>query len=83
MSANIQEPTTDGFEWTSDSTEAIDRILYFELGAFALVDAVEMKFPPGDTYKFDLIITDNKVYEQPVNTIEVTQLLKRCTCVYS
>lgn len=46
------------------------------------MDAVETKFPPGDTYKFDLIITDNKVYEQPVNTIEVTQFLKRCTCVF-
>lgn len=66
-----QEPTTDGFEWTSDSPEAIDRVLYVELGAFALVDAVEMKFPAGDTYKFDLVITDGKVWDEPINTIEV------------
>eukprot|EP00903_Cladosiphon_okamuranus_P018634 g17151.t1 len=66
----FNEPTTDGFEWTSDSPLAVDRVLYFELGAFALVDAVEMKFPAGDTYKFDLVITDGKVYDEPINTIE-------------
>eukprot|EP00752_Nemacystus_decipiens_P014962 g13321.t1 len=63
-------PTSDGFEWTSDSVDAIDQVVYFELGAFALVDAVEIKFAAGDTYKFDLVITDGKVYDEPINTIE-------------
>lgn len=73
-----QEPTTDGFEWSSDSDEAIDRTLYFELGAYALVDAVEMKFPVGDTYKFDLYITDNEDYDEPIKTIEARKLSVLC-----
>eukprot|EP00752_Nemacystus_decipiens_P007213 g6456.t1 len=63
------EPTTDGFEWSSDSDEAIDRTLGFELGSYALVSAVEMKFPVGDTYKFDLELNDDKVRSETLKTI--------------
>lgn len=56
--------------------------MYVELGAFALVDAVEMKFPAGDTYKFDLVITDGKVWDEPINTIEVKKASKlKCTYI--
>ncbi|CAM9933566.1 unnamed protein product [Pylaiella littoralis] len=51
------EPTTDGFEWTSDSAEAIGLTLSFGFaGYFEDVTEMQMKFPVGDTYKFDLSI---------------------------
>lgn len=50
----LQEPATDGFEWGSDSNDAIDLLLYFALSSYATVTAIELQFPVGDTYKFDL-----------------------------
>ncbi|CAM9345379.1 unnamed protein product [Hapterophycus canaliculatus] len=64
------EPATDGFEWSSDSDAAIDRTLYFELASYALVDAVEMKFPTGDTFKFDLVLNDDKIRGETLKTIQ-------------
>ncbi|CAM9195943.1 unnamed protein product, partial [Hapterophycus canaliculatus] len=50
------EPTTDGFEWTSDSDEAFDRTLYFSFAGYFTVTEMQLKFPVGDTYKFELWI---------------------------
>lgn len=68
---NKQEPTTDGFEWSSDSEEAIDRTLGFELASYAMVSAVEMRFPVGDTYKFDLELNDDKIRGEVLKTVTV------------
>ncbi|CAM9688722.1 unnamed protein product [Scytosiphon promiscuus] len=65
-----EEPTTDGFEWSSDSDEAIDQTLKFELAFYAMVDAVEIKFPAGDTYKFDIVVNDDKIRGETLKTIE-------------
>eukprot|EP00752_Nemacystus_decipiens_P014959 g13318.t1 len=51
-------PTTDGFDWSSDSDEALDRTLSWSLNSYATMDAIEMQFPVGDTYKFDLELFD-------------------------
>lgn len=67
----LQEPTTDGFEWSSDSDEAIDRTLTFELASYAMVDAVEIKFPAGNVYVFDLVLYDDKIRGEAVMTIPV------------
>ncbi|CAN0133967.1 unnamed protein product [Scytosiphon promiscuus] len=48
------EVTTDGFEWTSDSDEAIDLTLSFVLAGYFTVTEMQLKFPVGDTYKFEL-----------------------------
>ncbi|CAM9345645.1 unnamed protein product [Scytosiphon promiscuus] len=47
-------PTTDAFEWSSESDEAIDRTLSFDLAYYAIVDTVELQFPTGETYNFEL-----------------------------
>lgn len=57
-SAASQGPTTDAFDWSSDSNEALDRTLSWTLNAYAEMDAVELQFPAGDTYKFDLELFD-------------------------
>lgn len=66
-----QEPITDGFEWSSDSDEAIDRTLTFELAFYAIVDAIEIMFPAGNTYMFDLVLNDDKIRGETVMTIPV------------
>lgn len=48
------EATTDKFEWSSDSNEALNRDLTFVLSSYATASAMEIQFPVGDTYKFDL-----------------------------
>ncbi|CAN0303751.1 unnamed protein product, partial [Ectocarpus sp. 12 AP-2014] len=50
------EPTTDGFEWSSDSDEAIDRTLTLSLAGYYTVTVLQLMFPEGDTYKFDLAL---------------------------
>lgn len=50
----LQGATTDAFEWSSESEEAIDRTLSFELAYYATIDTVELQFPTGETYNFDL-----------------------------
>ncbi|CAM9236986.1 unnamed protein product, partial [Sphacelaria rigidula] len=49
-----QVATTDKFEWSSDSNEALDRDLTFPLNSYATITAVELQFPVGETYKFEL-----------------------------
>ncbi|CAN0221506.1 unnamed protein product [Pylaiella littoralis] len=49
-----EEPTTDGFEWSSDSDEAIDRTLTFELAFYAIVDAIEIIDGTAAWNSFDL-----------------------------
>lgn len=79
VALSAQEPTTDGFEWSSDSDEAIDRTLFFELASYAVVDAVEIKFPAGDTYKFDLVLNDDKIRGETLRTIEASnEASERC-----
>lgn len=72
--------TTDRFEWTSDSEEAWDRTLTFSLSTYSSLTAVELQFPAGETYIFDLELYDDRVtfslsptsgYE-PHTTIEVS-----------
>ncbi|CAM9369501.1 unnamed protein product, partial [Sphacelaria rigidula] len=46
--------TTDKFEWSSDSDEALDRDLTFILDSYATITAVELQFPVGETYTFEL-----------------------------
>lgn len=56
----LQEPTTTGFEWTSDSAEAIGLTLGFSFaGYFEDVTEMQLQFPVGDTYKFDLSISNS------------------------
>ena len=52
-----QEVTTDGFEWTSDSDDAIGSALSFGLAGFFQVTEIKLLFPAGDTYKFDLSVS--------------------------
>jgi len=56
-----QEVTTDSFEWTSDSEEAWDRTLIFSLSTYSSLTAVELQFPVGETYIFDLELFDDRV----------------------
>ncbi|CAM9225071.1 unnamed protein product [Ectocarpus fasciculatus] len=50
------EPTTDGFEWISDSEEAIDETLWLYLAGYFTVTELQLLFPEGDTYMFDLTL---------------------------
>lgn len=43
----------------------------FELASYAMVDTVEIKFPAGFVYKFDLVLYDDKVRGLSVMTITV------------
>lgn len=76
--STLQPATTDAFEWGSDSDEALDRWLTFTLNSYATVTAVEMQFPVGDTYLFDLEIYNHED-GQPFTTISVRRGC--CDCV--
>ncbi|CAN0552381.1 unnamed protein product, partial [Ectocarpus sp. 12 AP-2014] len=67
--ARVDGPTTDAFDWTTDSDDAIGRSVDFELASYAMVDAVEIKFPVGDTYKFDLELNDDQIRGEILKTI--------------
>ena len=45
---------TNGFEWWSESDDAIDEELEFELSTWASLTAVGLQFPTGETYLFEL-----------------------------
>lgn len=62
---------SEGFEWTSDSNEALDRSLSLILSYYSAVTTIDIEFPVGDTYKFDLNIF-NGVDGEPSATIEVS-----------
>lgn len=74
-----QEQTTDGFEWTSDSAAAIDSFLLFGFaGFFEDVTEMQLQFPVGDTYKFDLSISnDLDGTGEPFATVPVRRGLSR------
>lgn len=55
-----QAVTTDGFEWTSDSDEAIGSTLYLGLAGYFVVTKIQLQFPEGDTYKFDLSVSSRE-----------------------
>lgn len=50
-----QEQSTEGFAWGSSSISD-EGTLGFTLSAYATVTAVELKFPVGDSYKFDVVV---------------------------
>lgn len=52
-----QEVTTDGFEWTSDSDDAIGSTVFFSFAGYFVVTEIQLQFPVGDTYKFDLSVS--------------------------
>lgn len=56
------------------------RTLGFELASYALVSAVEIKFPVGDTYTFDLELNDDSVRGEILKTVTVRVGL-RCLLV--
>lgn len=51
---SLQPATTDKFEWQSDSDEALGRSLSFSLNSYATVTAMEIMFPVGDSYNFEI-----------------------------
>ncbi|CAN0405209.1 unnamed protein product, partial [Ascophyllum nodosum] len=55
------EVTADALEWTSDAEEAWDRKLTFSLSTYSTLNAVELQFPTGETYIFDLQLYDGRV----------------------
>eukprot|EP00903_Cladosiphon_okamuranus_P020463 g18782.t1 len=67
------EPTSSGFEWSSDSDEAIGRTLYLGLAGFFTVSEMHLMFPVGDTYKFDLQIYSG-LADDDDDTVTVTDL---------
>ncbi|CAN0221698.1 unnamed protein product, partial [Pylaiella littoralis] len=48
-------PTTDAFEWSSETDDFIGDTLSFALNSYAFLTAFEMQFPTGDTYKYDIV----------------------------
>ena len=52
----LQRPATPGFAWTSGSMESIGDALSFELSGYFAVTEVQLQFPVGDTYQFDLAL---------------------------
>ncbi|CAM9252697.1 unnamed protein product, partial [Ectocarpus sp. 12 AP-2014] len=52
--------TTDAFVWASESDAAIDENLSFVLNSYALMEAVELQFPVGETYKFELTLYNDE-----------------------
>lgn len=66
---NGQGSTTNGFEFSSDSSEVVDETLGFTLDYYTVVTALELQFPAGDTYKFDVWLYDQEgepLYSQVV-----------------
>ncbi|CAN0400366.1 unnamed protein product, partial [Ectocarpus fasciculatus] len=51
---------TDAPAWASGSDEAIDEALSFTLNSYALMEAVELQFPGGETYQFELTLYDDE-----------------------
>lgn len=68
-----QPITTDKFEWTSDSEEALDRTLTFSLSSYASLSSMDFVFPEGGTYSFDLQLYDDQVtiyYSDPTSRFD-------------
>lgn len=48
-----------GLAWTSESDETIGDTIYFGLGGYFTVTEAQLQFPAGDTYKFDLALSNS------------------------
>lgn len=73
LTIDFQPITSDRFEWSSDSDEALGRKLTFSLSSYASLTAMEFVFPEGDTYSFDLHLYDGQVsryYLDPTSSFE-------------
>lgn len=81
QSQNPQASATDRFEWSSESDEALDRTLSFVLNSYAVMDAIELQFPTGDTYKFNLEIYDGD--GDPSHTLIVSKMYHLVVVVVS
>lgn len=66
----LQGVTNDAFEWISDSEEAAGNQLAFYFSSYSLVPTVQLKFPVGDTYIFDIERYES-YYGQPTTTVQV------------
>lgn len=63
--------------WRSDSPEATGGVLTYELNSYATVDAVELEFPVGDTYKFDVELY-NDAADYPWEDLFATVTVRTC-----
>ncbi|CAM9345152.1 unnamed protein product [Pylaiella littoralis] len=52
--------TVDAFQWTSNSAEVVGEKLHFSLSHYAIVSAIELQFPIGDTYQFEIELYNDK-----------------------
>lgn len=69
--------------WRSDSPEATGGVLTYELNSYATVDAVELEFPVGETYKFDVELYNDAAdypWEDLFATVTVRTLAFPRTC---
>ena len=61
-----------GFEWWSESDDALDEELVFELSYWASLTSADLLFPAGDTYLFELdLYTDADDGNDPFMTLTV------------
>lgn len=69
----FQEVTTDGFEWTTDSGNFVgERLIFGFAGYFEDVTEMQLLFPVGETYIFDLSIFNRlDSISDAVATVEV------------
>lgn len=79
--------TLSELEFSTDSSEASGLVLRFDLSSFAELTAVELQFPVGDTYQFDLLLSsDEEDFEvlitvrQSLRTL-VCKWFPQCVCV--
>ncbi|CAM9670498.1 unnamed protein product [Ascophyllum nodosum] len=68
---DIGESSIDtGFEWWSESDDALDEELVFELSYWASLTSADLLFPAGDTYLFELdLYTDADDGNDPFMTL--------------
>lgn len=57
-STKQSQTTTEAFAWSSDTDDFIGDTVSFTLNSYAFLTALEMQFPAGDTYKFDIVCYD-------------------------
>ena len=62
----------DGFEWWSESDDALDEELGFLLSTWSSLTSVGLQFPTGETYQFDLhFYTEADGADDPFMTLTV------------
>ena len=61
-----------GFEWSSESDDALDEELVFKLSYWASLTSADLLFPEGETYLFELdLYTNADGGDDPFMTITV------------